>query len=97
MSQDFYPPLDTGIRYAVELLNKAGIETYESCEGGKGHSYPQPAVRFHGDKSEGFRALAVVLQHNLPVEALRRIWIVNDNEPTGPQWEIVFWTTCAVD
>ena len=88
---EFEPPLDEGIKRAVELLCSAGIETYESCEGGEGHAYPEPAIRFHGDRSEGFRALALVLQNNLPVEALRRIWVVNDNEPTGPDWEIVFW------
>lgn len=87
----FEPPLDAGIKRAVEILSKAGIETYESCEGGTDHSYPEPAIRFHGDRSEGFKALAIALQHNLPVSAIRRFWDVNDGEPTGPYWEIVFW------
>lgn len=86
----FSPALDKGVRRAVEILSKAGIETYESCEGGPGHSYPEPTIRFYGDRSEGFRALAVALQHNLPVSAVRRVWIVNDGEPIGPDWEIVF-------
>ena len=89
-AKDFDPPLDPGIKRAVEILYKAGIETYESCEGGPGHSYKEPAVRFHGDKSEGFRALAVALQNNLPVSALRRSWSIEDYEPMGPAWEIVF-------
>lgn len=91
MLQEFEPPLDQDIKTAVELLNSAGIETYESCEGGVGHSYPEPAIRFHGDRSEGFRALALALQNALPVKAVKRIWDVIDDEPTGPQWEIVFW------
>ena len=28
------PPLDAGIRIAVEVLRAEGIETFESCEGG---------------------------------------------------------------
>lgn len=90
----FSPPLDKGVRHAVELLNSAGIETYESCEGGEGHSYPEPTIRFHGDRSEGFKALAVALQNALPVKAVKRIWDVIDNEPTGPHWEIVFYLPC---
>ena len=31
------PPLDTGIEEIVNILISAGIETFESCEGGKGH------------------------------------------------------------
>jgi hypothetical protein len=86
----FDPPLDAGIRRYVELLSGAGIETYESCQGGDGHCYPEPTIRFHGDRSEGFRALAVAQQHALPVRALRRLWTLDDGEPTGPTWEIVF-------
>ena len=88
--KDFDPPLDAGIRKAVEILYKADIETFESCEGGESHSYPKPTIRFHGDRSEGFRALAVALQNDLPVSFIRRVWDINDGEPTGPIWEIVF-------
>lgn len=84
------PPLDAGIRRAVEVLQSAGVETFESCEGGEGHAYPEPTVRFHGDAFEGFRALAVALRAGLHVLALRRAWPVIDYEPTGPWWEIVF-------
>ena len=87
----FEPALDNGIKRTVELLRQVGIETYESCEGGEGHAYPEPTIRFHGERSEGFRALALLLENNLPVSALKRIWVVNDKEPTGPEWEVVFW------
>jgi hypothetical protein len=90
MSYD--PPLDAGISRYVEILNEAGVETFESCQGGDGHAYPVPTVRFHGDRGEGLRALAVALQRNLPVAELRRTWPVNDGEPTGPYWEITFAT-----
>ena len=82
--------LDHGIESFVNLLRAWGVETYESCEGGPGHSYPEPAVRFFGSASEGFRALAVALQHALPVAALNRHWQVIDGEPTGPNWELTF-------
>lgn len=84
-------PIDPGIKNEVEILRKFGIETYESCEGGKGHPYPEPTIRFHGDRSEGFKALAVALQHALKVSSIRRIWEIIDDEPTGPEWEIVFY------
>lgn len=87
---DFDPPLDPGIRRYVEILSAAGVETFESCEGGGGHCYPRPTVRFHGDIPEGFRALAVALKHGLPVSDLNRTWPVIQGEPTGPYWEIVF-------
>ena len=71
-------------------MNAAGVGTFESCQGGKNHCYPEPTVRFHGQASEGFRALAAALQAGLPVVALRWVWIVQDNEPTGPCWELTF-------
>lgn len=85
-----YESLDVGIRREVEVLMSGGIETFESCEGGAGHSYPEPTVRFHGDRSEGWKALAIALQRQLRVFALRRIWTVNDGEPIGAYWEMVF-------
>jgi hypothetical protein len=84
------PPLDEGIRSYVQVLSSAGIETFESCEGGSGHAFPEPTVRFHGEKAEGFRALAVAQRAGLPVAELRRSWPVLDDEPTGPWWVLTF-------
>jgi hypothetical protein len=84
------PPLDPGIRPYVEALNAAGIETFESCEGGAGHAYAEPTVRFNGDRSEGFKALAAAMQANLPVAELRRVWPILEGDPTGPWWELTF-------
>jgi hypothetical protein len=36
--------LDRGIKKAVELLQTCGTETFESCEGGRGHAYPEPTL-----------------------------------------------------
>jgi len=88
----YEPPLDPGIAAMVEALRCAGVETYESCEGGAGHAYPEPAVRFHGDQAEGLRALSVALAAGLPVRELRRVWMVLQQEPTGPWWELTFAT-----
>jgi len=84
------PPLDRGIVSAVEALRRAGIDTFESCEGGKGHSYAEPTVRFHGGQEEGLRALSAAIKAGLPVIDLRKVWPVIDNEPTGPWWELTF-------
>lgn len=88
--EEFDPPLDPGIAEAVRVLRDAGVETFESCEGGRGHPFPVPTVRFHGDKTEGFRALSAALQLGLEVAELRRVWSVQDMEPVGPVWELTF-------
>jgi len=86
-------PLDAGIEWAVHALRSAGIETYESCEGGPGHVFAEPTVRFHGQAAEGYRAVAIALQQRLPVYAVKRVWTVEDGELTGPVWEMVFRAT----
>lgn len=82
--------LDKGIAFYVMVLRKYGIETYQSCQGGDGHSFPEPTVQFHGDHSEGFKAFAIASQHALPISRLRRVWSIIDGEPTGPHWEMTF-------
>jgi hypothetical protein len=80
-----------GISKAVERLQANGIETFESCEGGAGHAYPEPTVAFHGTPESGWRAVSVCLAYGLPVGSLRRVWnILDANEPTGPHWELTF-------
>lgn len=59
MTEELYSALDPAIRDAVRILADAGIETFESCQGGEGHAYPEPTVRFHGERGEGFKALAI--------------------------------------
>lgn len=87
--------LDPGIRPYVEALRDAGVETFESCQGGPGHAVPEPMVRFHGERPEGFRALAAAQSAGLPVLELRRLWQLVDGEPCGPYWELTFRTTAA--
>jgi hypothetical protein len=82
--------LDPEIAPYVHILREAGVETFESCQGGKGHSALEPIVRFFGVQSEWFRALDVALKHGLPVLDLRRYWQIIDGEPCGPYWELAF-------
>jgi len=84
------PPLDYNIKNAVLTLNENGIETFESCQGGRGHAYKEPTVRFEGDKAEGFKAIAIAMQNGLRVSELRRVWDIIDGEPVGPFWELIF-------
>jgi hypothetical protein len=76
--------LDDSIAPFVDVLDAAGVETFESCAGGEGHAFTEPTVRFYGERSEGFRALAVAVKHGFPVTAIRRYWQVNAaGEPEG--------------
>jgi hypothetical protein len=86
----FDPPLDKGIRDIVITLVSNGVETFESCEGGPGHAFPVPTVRFEGQTSEGLRALSVALENGLRVSNLRRTWGVIDGLIHGPWWEMTF-------
>ena len=91
---DDVPGLDPGIAPAVRALRAAGVPTYESCEGGPGHAFPEPTVRFRGNVAEGFAALAAAMDAEasigLGVYQLRRVWRLDDGEPTGPWWDLVF-------
>ena len=82
--------LDEGIETIVLLFKKAGVETFASCEGGEGHPYPEPIIRFHGERGEGFRVFALAMENGLPVRELRRVWQIVDGEPSGPFWELTF-------
>lgn len=82
--------LDPDIREFVDILDANGVETYESCQGGPGHSYPEPGVRFHGSNVAGFHAYAVAIEHGLPVWDLRRFWSVEHGELVGPSWQLTF-------
>ena len=89
--------MDPGIAPYVDVLDAAGIETFESCEGTEGHGFLEPTVRFYGGNSEGFRALAVAVQRELPVAELRRYWQVNRaGEPEGPHWELTFRAPASI-
>lgn len=86
-----YPNLDAGIRRYVAILRSQGIETFQSCEGGEGHAYPEPTIEFHGGPHEGPRAIGVALAFALPAAELRRVWSMQNGEMVGPHWALTFW------
>ena len=49
--------LDPGIAHIVWVLQEAGVETFESCQGGDGHAFDRPTVRFDGTARCGHLAL----------------------------------------
>lgn len=85
--------LDAGIRKAVLILRRGGVETFESCQGGAGHPFSDPTVKFHGGQGAGYHALAVALDHGLAVARLQRCYHLNGSELEGPWWELVFRAT----
>jgi hypothetical protein len=85
--------LDRGIRRYVLLLRDAGIETFESCEGGADHPFKEPTIRFYGDSAEGYRAFTAAKNYGLPTLSLRRYFQVVDGWLEGPWWEMTFLTT----
>jgi hypothetical protein len=88
--------LDKGIEQAVMVLRAAGIETWESCEGGEGHCFPEPTVRFNGDMQEGLKAISAAITAGLKVYQLRRVWRMNDGELEGPWWDLTFVSPTTV-
>lgn len=90
LNETFDSPLDKGIEPIVLILRKHGIETFESCQGGDGHCFPDPTVRFEGEYNEGFRAYSIALANGLKVDKLRRVYSHQDNELKGPWWEMTF-------
>jgi len=83
-------PLDRWISYAVKVLRDNGVETFESCDAGRGHCFPEPTIRFHGGHCEGLRAVAIAQTFGLPVADLRRRWVLQDGELVGPEWQMTF-------
>lgn len=94
---EIYAKLDKGISAYVKVLIEGGIETFESCQGGAGHAYTEPTIRFSGEQGEGWKALCIALDHALPVAVVSRIWTVIDGEPHGPYWQMVFSRQASPD
>ncbi len=83
--------LDEGIKNIVITLIKNGVETYQSCEGGRGHAYPWPTVEFRGSSAEGLRALSVAITYGFPVQQLQQVWDIEDGRISDTCWILTFW------
>jgi hypothetical protein len=80
---------EVGLHRGAEAVDVAvGVLDGEHVDGGRGHSYAEPTVRFEGDSSEGLRALSVALANGLPVKELKRSWGVLEKIVHGPWWEL---------
>jgi hypothetical protein len=93
MPDKWYLALDPGIRFAVRVLHAAGgIETCQSCQGGKGHAYDCPSVDMiaTGEDAIGMRALAALSDHGLPVQDVSLVWNVKNGLPYEKLWRVTF-------
>lgn len=91
--------LDEGIRAAVEILNNHGFKTFESCQGGEGHCYAEPTVRFFGSDFDLIRAFEICQCYGLNVLEAKRIYRKEDvyklnvtvnSLPFGSAWSSPF-------
>lgn len=92
--------IDPLIEPAVKILTEHGFKTFESCQGGEGHCFPEPTVRFSGNEYDLLRAFEICQFHLLPVYEARRVfrkeifYDYNDKEksptPIGEAWESPF-------
>jgi hypothetical protein len=84
--------IDEGIKPAVDILNEHGFVTIESCQGGEGHAYFDPMVRFEGTEFDLIRAWEVCAAFKLCVFEAHRVYrkctvIYNESEEIGETWE----------
>ena len=84
-SDSFYQELDKGIRFAVKVLHANGIQTGQSCQGGKGHCYDHPTIdTFKGDTgTDIFGAFHILSQYGLPVRDISIVWDITRNGYPG--------------
>lgn len=97
--EDLFLNVDEWIRPAVIILNKHGFKTFESCQGGEGHCYPQPTIRFEGSEFDCIRAYEICELYKLPVYEVKRVFrktsVYRDEKTTavhllGEAWETPF-------
>lgn len=97
-SESWYQGLDVGIRFAVRVLHAEGIETAQSCQGGKGHSYQEPTVDLPAGgprDAAGFGTLPTLVQHGLDPVDLAIVWSLDANGmPYQRIWRITFRVPC---
>lgn len=92
-SPEFYTSLDPGIRFAVKVLHARGIDTCQSCQGGKGHCYDRPTIDMEtsDDDAWGFAALAALRDYGLSVRDVSLLWRISHGLPFERLWRITFW------
>lgn len=68
---------DELIRPAVKIMLEHGFLTSESCQGGKGHSFPEPTICFEGTEFDLIIAYELCTHYKLNVSSVRRIYVKN--------------------
>jgi hypothetical protein len=95
----FPDTVDSLILPAVKILTDHGFKTFESCQGGEGHAFLEPTVRFEGDEFDLIRACEICRFYGLAVCEGRRIFrrtpiYRDDNTPNvrliGETWDKPF-------
>ena len=84
--------LDDGIIGVVKVLMAAGVETFNSCQGGGpafGHAHMMPVVSFKGDEDAGRRAERIATEAGYQVFQLARIEYERQGE-RHEYWELQF-------
>lgn len=88
MSNIPWNEIDPGIASAVRALDFYGIETFESCQGGEGHSAEKPSIWFRGDDHAGLWAVWLLSSLKFKVEELSRHWNPDHGVPREPFWKV---------
>jgi hypothetical protein len=101
MSSEIVLPknIDALILPAVKILNEHGFKTFESCQGGNGHAFLEPTIRFEGSEFDLIRAYEICELYGLPALEVRRVFRktpvhTEDNTPNvrqiGEAWDKPF-------
>lgn len=72
---DITGTLDPGIADVVHWLRRNGINTFASCQGGKGHSYKFPTVRIQPGDPEAMQLDAMNVARVLAAAGYRGYYI----------------------
>lgn len=70
--------LDPLIAPVVQILNEHGFKTFESCQGGEGHCYPEPTVRFFGAEFDLIRAYEICRHYGFNAHEVKRVYRKTD-------------------
>jgi len=69
--------LDDIIRPAVKIMLEHGFYTFESCQGGEGHAFTEPTIRFEGTEFDLIIAYELCTHYKLNVSCVRRVYEKN--------------------
>jgi hypothetical protein len=69
--------VDEVIKPAVKILLEHGFNTFESCQGGEGHAFTEPTIRFTGTEFDLIIAYELCQHYKLNVDCVRRVYLKN--------------------